>query len=78
MSPLEFMVSVFRDETQPTGRSTRRSAQRGPYCHPRLSTLDIGSREDRPLQVQIVRFSAIDTPPPICRPKRGSRRRCWM
>jgi hypothetical protein len=32
-----------------------------PYCHPRLSPVDIGSREDRPLQVQIIRFSDIDT-----------------
>jgi hypothetical protein len=56
LSPIDLMVSVFRDET------VRLDAARSvaPFCHPRLSTLDIGGQEDKPTQVQVVRFSDLD------------------
>jgi hypothetical protein len=62
MSPLDFMVSVFRDEAQPLALRLDAARSVAPYCHPRLSTVDVGSHEDKPLQVQIIRFSDIDTP----------------
>ena len=62
MSPLDFMVSVFRDETQPLAVRLDAALSVAPYCHPRLSALDIGGQEDKPIQVQIIRFSDIDTP----------------
>jgi hypothetical protein len=60
MSPLHFMVSVFRDETQPLAVRLDAARSVAPYCHPRLSTVDIGGHEERPLQVQVIRFSDLD------------------
>jgi hypothetical protein len=59
MSALDFMVSVFRDETQPLAVRLDAARSVAPYCHPRLSTLDIGSRDDKPLVVQVLRFSDV-------------------
>jgi hypothetical protein len=60
LSPIDFMVSVFRDETQPLTVRLVAARSVAPFCHPRLSTLDIGGQEDKPTQVQVVRFSDLD------------------
>jgi hypothetical protein len=66
MSPLDFMVSVYRDETQPLAVRLDAARSVAPYCHPRLSTVDIGSRDEQPIQVRIIRFGDLpaDKPPP--------------
>jgi hypothetical protein len=62
MSPLDFMVSVFRDETQPLAMRLDAARSVAPYCHPRLSTVDISRHEERSLQVPIIRFSELPVP----------------
>jgi len=56
------LVLVFRDETQPLAVRLDAARSIAPYRHPRLPTLDVGSQEDRPLQIRIVRFSDYPIP----------------
>ena len=62
VTPLEFMLGIMRDErTDPSVRiEAARSA--APYCHPRLSAVDLATREG-PLIVEISRFGGDDDKP---------------
>jgi hypothetical protein len=63
MSPVDFMVSVFRDEAQPLAVRLDAARSVAPYCHPRLSTVDLSSQEKTPVRIEIVRFTD-DLPAP--------------
>ena len=56
MSPLDYLVSVFRDEDQPVNVRLDAARSAANFVHPRISMLGIGRLEDRSLQVRIVRF----------------------
>jgi hypothetical protein len=62
MSPVDFMVSVFRDDAQPLATRLQAARSVAPYCDPRLSTVDIGGQDQEPIKIEILRFSDIDTP----------------
>ena len=57
ISPLEYMLGTVRDER--ADPAVRLEAARGaaPYCHPRLSAVDVSNSNDGPLIVEIVKFS---------------------
>jgi hypothetical protein len=56
-SPLDYLVSVYRDESEPT--ATRVDAARTvcQYVYPRLQSVDVNGRDGQPLVVQVIRFS---------------------
>jgi hypothetical protein len=59
-SPLAYMLKVMRDaRAEP---ATRRDAARAaaPYCHPRLSGIDVGSGEGGALIIELVQFNKED------------------
>jgi hypothetical protein len=57
LSPLDYLVGVYRDESEPT--ATRVDAARTvcQYVYPRLQSVDVNGREGQPLIVQVLRFS---------------------
>jgi hypothetical protein len=47
--PLEYMLNVLRDETQPSERRDEMARSAAPYCHPRLQTVKVQGDKDAPL-----------------------------
>jgi hypothetical protein len=62
MTPVDFLVSVMRDETRPIELRIDAAGRVAPYVHPRLSAVDVAARDGRPLVVEIVRFGRDDEP----------------
>src|SRR5215472_8482377 len=61
MTPLDYMISVFRDENQPVNVRLDAARSAANFVHPRLASVGIGNQDGWPLQVQIIRFSDLDT-----------------
>jgi hypothetical protein len=61
MTPLDYMISVFRDENQPVNVRLDAARSAAGYVHPRLASVGIGNDGGQPIQVQILRFSDIGT-----------------
>lgn len=59
MSPLDFLITTFRNEDEPT--SVRVDAARTvcQFIYPRLQSVDLNGHDGAPLQVSIVRFSDV-------------------
>ena len=57
LSPLDYLVSVYRDENQPVNVRVDAAKSICGYVYPKLSSVDIGGRDEQPLVVQIIRFS---------------------
>jgi hypothetical protein len=58
LSPVDFLCQTFRDPEQPMHLRIDAAKSIIPYIYPKLSNVDINSREGQPLVVQVVRFSA--------------------
>jgi len=56
LSPLDYMLSVLRDENQTT--ETRLTAARSAagYVHPALKSVEVGAKDGGKFVVEIVRF----------------------
>jgi hypothetical protein len=61
LTPLDYLVSVYRDEDQMVNVRIDAAKAVAAYCYPKLQALDLGSREGQPLTVQIIRFSDLPT-----------------
>jgi hypothetical protein len=56
-SPLEFMLRLMRDTTQPDGTRASMAVAAAPYCHSRLNATTLTGKDDSPLTVEIRRFT---------------------
>lgn len=56
LSPLDFMLGVLRDESQPFERRQDMAKAAAPYVHPRLATVE--QKGDLSLTVRVLKFSA--------------------
>lgn len=63
-TPLDYMLAVMRDATQPDDRRDEMAKASAPYVHPKLAATQVTGEGGGPLQVEIVRFSDVeqDTP----------------
>ena len=61
-SPLAYMLGVMRDGRADPAMRLEAARTAAPYCHPRLSAVDVGNSEGGPLIVEIVRFGRDDEP----------------
>jgi len=59
LSPLDYLVGVYRDESQAVGVRIDAAKAVASYCYPKLQSVDLGSREGQPLTVQIIKFADI-------------------
>jgi hypothetical protein len=44
LTPLDYMLSVLRDEEQPPERRDDMAKAAAPYCHPKLAAIEHGGR----------------------------------
>lgn len=56
LTPLEYMLSILRDESADTAQRFEAAKHAAPYIHPRLSSVDSRVQGDMGLTVEIVRF----------------------
>lgn len=56
-TPLEFLLSVMRNEGNCLRDRTDAAKAAAPYVHPKLAQVTLGGEGDQPLTVQIVKFS---------------------
>jgi hypothetical protein len=47
--PLDYMLSVMRDETAPPARRDEMAKAAAPFCHPRLAAVKMSGDKDAPL-----------------------------
>jgi hypothetical protein len=66
LTPLEFLLSVMRDEANCLRDRTDAAKAAAPYVHPKLAQMTLGGESDQSLVVQIVKFSEKD-----CIPRRN-------
>lgn len=57
LTPLEFFLRLLRDEDQPLQVRLNAANSAAPYVHPRLASVDLGNKNNEPLQVRVLRFS---------------------
>lgn len=62
--PLDFLLRVFRDDTQPIERQLEAAKAAAPYCHPKLTAIEHSAVEDEE-KVTEIRVSFVK---PIPRP----------
>lgn len=47
ITPLDYMMSILRDETLEAAQRFEAAKAAAPYVHPRLSTTDVGNKDDQ-------------------------------
>jgi len=57
LTPLDFFLSLLRDPEQPLQVRLSAANSAAPYVHPRLANIDLGNKNNEPLQVRVLRFS---------------------
>ena len=57
LTPLDYMVAVMRNERADPMVRLEAARAAAPYCHPRLSAVDVSNSNDGPLIVEIVKFA---------------------
>lgn len=59
LTPLEYMLSVLNNAEN--SLAVRMDAAKGaaPYVHAKLSSIDVGGKEGKPIQVEIVDFASM-------------------
>lgn len=63
LTPLEFMLSVLRDEQQETGARFEAAKAAAPYVHPRLANIEANIEGKVGVTVEIIRFGDAHTSP---------------
>jgi hypothetical protein len=69
ISPLEFLLSVMRDETVERDARMEAAKSAAPYMHPRLASTEISGKDDGQVQhiIEIVQFSDVADKAQVCR-----------
>lgn len=57
LTPLEYMLAVFRDENADVQRRDDMAKAAAPYIHPKLANIEHKGDGGGPLKIEIVRFS---------------------
>lgn len=60
ITPLEFMLQIMRDVGEDSVRRLDAAKSAAPYIHPRLATLDVGNKDDKPFE-QVIRWANLET-----------------
>lgn len=50
LTPLEFMLQVMRDPEQDQGRRLHAANMAAPYCHAKLSSVELTGKDGAPMQ----------------------------
>jgi hypothetical protein len=56
LTPLDYLLTVMRDETVPRPERVDAANKAAPYVHPKLASIEHTGEDGGPLIVQIVRF----------------------
>jgi hypothetical protein len=56
LTPLDYMLSVMRDETVPRPERVDAANKAAPYIHPKLASIEHTGEDGGPLVVKIIRF----------------------
>lgn len=54
LTPLDFMLSILRDESQPFDARFAAAEKAAPYCHAKLAAVTVGGDADSPIVYEIV------------------------
>jgi hypothetical protein len=57
LPPLDYLLSVMRDEENPPQLRLDAAKAAAPYVHPRMSSVEVGNRDPEGFVIQILRFS---------------------
>jgi hypothetical protein len=60
LSPLDYMLSVLRSETETAERRMDAAKAAAPYVHPRLAAIEHGGKDGGPIQFQRIERVVID------------------
>jgi hypothetical protein len=51
LTPLEYMLEIMRNELQEDAARLDAAKAAAPYVHPKLATIDIGNKDDKPFEI---------------------------
>lgn len=57
ITPLEYMLTVLRDDSQEQASRMWAAEKAAPYIHPKLASVEHSGKDGGPLQIVITRFS---------------------
>ena len=57
LSPLDYMLSVLRDESNPKLMRLAAAKDAAPYVHAKLANIELTGKDKGPLEVNIVRYT---------------------
>ena len=60
LTPLDYMLSILRDEGAEQAHRLDAAKAAAPYVHPRLSTVDVGNKDEKPFE-QVIRWAQSDS-----------------
>lgn len=59
LAPLEYLLGLMRDETQPQSVRFEAAKAIAPYMHPRLATIEHAGAGDRPMRFETIIYSGV-------------------
>ena len=60
LTPLDYMISVLRDEKRRTSRARMEAAKSAaPYVHPRLASIEHGGKDGSPVKVETIQIRLV-------------------
>lgn len=60
LTPLDYMLSVLRSGAEDPVRRLEAAKAAAPYVHARLSSVDLGNKDDKPFE-QVIRWAEADS-----------------
>lgn len=60
LTPLDYMLSVLRNETNEQAIRLDAAHKAAPYVHAKLATIDVGNKDDKPFE-QVIRWAQTDS-----------------
>lgn len=54
LTPLDYMLSILRDQTQDQSARFTAAKEAAPYVHPRLAAVEHSGDQDKPFGIQII------------------------
>ena len=54
LNPLDYMLSILRDESQPMKERFAAAKEAAPYVHPRLAAVEHSGNAEKPLSISVV------------------------
>jgi hypothetical protein len=60
LTPLDYLLSILRDANAEQNVRIDAAKAAAPYVHPRLSTVDVGNKDDKAFE-QVIRWAQTDS-----------------